>query len=56
MAVYCVECPQYSIRLEELAICALAVYFMHSTRPKIQGLVSRDTTVDRQFVTAWVRE
>jgi len=38
------------------AICALAVYFVHSTRPKIQGLVSRDSIVDRQFVTAWVRE
>jgi len=38
------------------AICALAVYFVHSTRPKIQGLVSRDTIVDRQFVTAWVRQ
>ena len=46
--VYCVECPQYSIRLE-----ALAVYFVHSMRPKFQGLVSRDSTVDRQFVTAW---
>ena len=34
------------------SICALAVYFVHSTRPKIQGLVSRDTIVDRQFVTA----
>ena len=36
------------------AICALAVYFVHLTRPKIQGLVSRDSIVDRQFVTAWV--
>jgi len=38
------------------AICALAVYFVHSTRPKIQGLVSRDSIVDRHFVTTWVRE
>ena len=38
------------------AICALAVYFVHSTRPKIQALVSRDSIVDRQFVTAWVRQ
>jgi len=38
------------------AIYALAVYFMHSTRPKIQCLVSRDAVVDRQFVTVWVRE
>jgi len=38
------------------AICALAVYFVHATRPKIQGLVSRDSIVDRQFVTAWVKE
>jgi len=28
--------------------------YVHSTRPKIQGLVSRD--FDRQFVTAWVRQ
>jgi len=26
----CVECPQYSIRLE-----ALAVYFLHSTRSSV---------------------
>jgi len=38
------------------AICALAVYFVHSKRPKIQSLVSCDSLVDRQFVTAWVRE
>ena len=38
------------------AIYALTVYFVHLTRPKIQGLVSRDSIVDRQFVTAWVRE
>jgi len=38
------------------AICALAVYFMHSTQPKIQGLVSRDSIVNRQFITAWVTE
>jgi len=38
------------------AICALAVYFVHSKRPKIQGLVSRDSIVDRQFVTAWVKQ
>jgi len=37
------------------AICVLAVYFVHLMRPKIQGLVSRDTTVDRRFVIAWVR-
>jgi len=38
------------------ATYALAVYFVHSMQPKIQGLVSRDTIVDRQFVNAWVRE
>jgi len=41
----------YSIRPE--AICALVVYFLHSTRPKIQSLAS---IIDRQFVTVWVRE
>ena len=35
---------------------ALALYFVHLTRPKIQGLVSRDTIVDCQSVTAGVRE
>jgi len=40
----------------KLAICALAVYFVHSTRPKFQGLVSRDSIVDRQIFTDWVRE
>ena len=34
----------------------LVVYFVHSTRPKIQGLVSRDSIVDHQFVTAWAVE
>jgi len=38
------------------AICAVAAYFVQSTRSKIQGLMSRDSIVDRQFVTAWVRE
>ena len=38
------------------SICALAVYFVHSTRRKIQGLVWRDSIVDRQFVTTWARE
>jgi len=37
------------------ANCALAAYFVHSTRPKIQGLVSHDSIVDRQFVIACVR-
>ena len=37
------------------AICVLAVYFVHLTRPKIQCLVSHDSTVDRQFIIAWVR-
>ena len=32
-------------------MCALAVYVMHSSQPKIQDLVSRDSLVDRQFVT-----
>jgi len=32
-------------------ICALGVYFVHSTRPNIKGLASRDSTVARQFVT-----
>jgi len=30
------------------AICALAVYFVHLSRPKIQGVVSRDSIVDPQ--------
>jgi len=40
------------------AVCVLAVFFVHSTRPKIEGLVSRDcdSIVGRHFVTAWVRE
>jgi len=42
--------------LKRSATCALAVYFVHSTQPNIQGLVSRDSIVDRQFVTAWVRD
>jgi len=47
-----VECPQYSIRLEALsAMCALAVYVAHSSQRKIQDLVSRDSLVDRPFVT-----
>jgi len=29
---FCVDCPQYSIRLQLLAICAQSVYFLHSTR------------------------
>jgi len=37
--------------LKRSPICALAVYFVHSARRKIQVLVSRDSTVDRQFVT-----
>jgi len=50
--LYCVDSPQYSVRLEALGyVSALAVYFGHSTRPKVQGLVSRDSIVDRQFVT-----
>jgi len=32
--------------LKHLTVCALAVYFVHLTRPKIQGLVSRDSVVD----------
>jgi len=38
------------------AICALAVYFVHSMWPNIQGLVSRDSVANRQFVTTWARE
>jgi len=34
----CVECPQYSFRLE-----ALAVYFLHSTRPSVTWLNSRSS-------------
>ena len=41
----CMECPQYSIRLEALG-------YLHNAFV----LVSRDTIVDRQFVTVWVRE
>jgi len=57
MAILC-EMPtiQDLARCARLPTCALAVYFVHSTRPKIQVLVSRDSTVDRQFVTAWMRE
>ena len=32
---YCVECQQDSIRLEALGICAIAVYFLHSTRSSV---------------------
>jgi len=46
----CMECPQYSIRLE--AISYLYAGCIRSTQPKIQRLVSRDSIVDRQFVTA----
>ena len=31
------------------SMCALALYFVHSTRPKIQGLVLRDTIVERSY-------
>jgi len=41
--LYCVECPQYSIRLEALGICALAVYFLHLTRPSITWLNTRSS-------------
>jgi len=33
-------------RSKRMASCVLAIYFVHSTRPKIQGLVSRDSIVD----------
>jgi len=32
--LYCVECPQYSIRREAIRICTQAVYFLHSTMPR----------------------
>jgi len=55
MAVLCgMPTIQYSDR--SALLCALALYFVHLMRPKIQGLVSRDTIVDCQSVTAWVRE
>ena len=55
MAVLCgMPTIQYSDR--SALLCALALYFVHLMRPKIQGLVSRDTIVDCQFVTAWARE
>ena len=54
--LYCVECPQYSIRLEALAYLCASCLLRASTRPKIQGQVSRNSIVDRQVITAWVRE
>jgi len=45
----------FGLKRSAIYVGLLAVYFVHLTRPKIQGLVSRDTIVDRQFVTAWVR-
>jgi len=40
--LYCAGCTQYSIRLEERsAICAQAVYFLHSTTPSVTWLHSR---------------
>jgi len=43
--LYCVECPQYSIRLEALDYLWMdylpAVYFQHSTRPSIMWRNSR---------------
>jgi len=50
------ECPQYSIRFEALGYLCANCLLRASTRPKIQGLVSRDSIVDRRFVTSWVRE
>jgi len=44
--LYCVECPQYGIRLEAPGYLR-AVYFLHSTR-----LVSRVSIVDRQWLPA----
>ena len=53
----CIARNAYSIWLEALGYtCELAVYFVLSTRPKIQHLVSREPIVDHQFVTAWMRE
>jgi len=50
MAVYYVECPQYSIRLgARSAICGAPCLLRAFD-------VSRDSMVDRQFVTAWVRD
>jgi len=47
MAVLCgMPTIQYSVRRARLSVLWL---------PKIQGLMSRDTIVDRQFVAAWVR-
>jgi len=51
-----VECPHTVFGSKSSAVCALAVYFVHSTRPKIQGLLPRDSIVDLQFVAGWVRE
>jgi len=35
------------------ALASLAVYFVHSSRPKIQGVVSRDSIVDPQAPILW---
>ena len=55
--LYCVACPQYSIRLEARGyLCTNCL--LRAFDAAIQGLVSRDSIVDCQFVTAtaWVRE
>jgi len=46
--LYCVECPQYSIRLEGPGYFCKAVYFLHSTRPRL----SRDSIVDGDWLPA----
>jgi len=54
--LYCVKCQQCSIRLEVLGYLCASYLLRAFERPKIQGLMSRDSIVDRQFVTALVRE
>jgi len=38
--LYCVECPQYSIRLEAFRYRCTSCYFLHSTRPSVTWLSS----------------
>jgi len=44
MAVLC-GMPQYSIRLKRSAVCAQAVYFLHSTIPSVTCLRLSDVNV-----------
>ena len=44
-----------TIKYSARSACALAMYLMHSARPKIYGLLSRESIVDRQFISVSVR-